>query len=284
MQWRAAAHHHLPAYGVLAQFPPEVVRRAIGEAASSGDVLLLEELLNASRSAYTNMGCGVTAGTRRTPLHCAAAHGHADCVQLLLRNGRAEMSATCEGGRTAMHLAAMGGSTRHAACIRLLLRYGVGWDQPDLRGLSPVDLARGALARMRALTRRRVRGLLAAYGPGAGSPRSSSRRMAWRWVSGPMAGCALSLAGRGGSVVLDHAGAGAGGGRRGAGLVVHGAPDRRTCCSHPRGTVVRGREPEVSPDGEMSTSSAAVEGLPTCELRAIIDHRKMHLPASGCIR
>ena len=143
-QWRAAAHHHLPAYGVLAQFPPEVVRRAIGEAASSGDVLLLEELLNASRSAYTNMGCGVTAGTRRTPLHCAAAHGHADCVQLLLRNGRAEMSATCEGGRTAMHLAAMGGSTRHAACIRLLLRYGVGWDQPDLRGLSPVDLAREA--------------------------------------------------------------------------------------------------------------------------------------------
>ena len=144
---------------MLAQFPPEVVRRAIGEAASSGDVLLLEELLNASRSAYTNMGCGVTAGTRRTPLHCAAAHGHADCVQLLLRNGRAEMSATCEGGRTAMHLAAMGGSTRHAACIRLLLRYGVGWDQPDA-GLSP------SISRVRrpgantALTRRRVRGLL----------------------------------------------------------------------------------------------------------------------------
>ena len=62
-------------------------------------------------------------------------------MQLLLRHC-AEVGATCEGGRSALHLAAAGGSDAHAACARLLLRYGVRWDQPDLRGATPLDLAR----------------------------------------------------------------------------------------------------------------------------------------------
>ena len=67
-------------------------------------------------------------------------------MQLLLRNG-AEPCATAEGGRTALHLAAIGGSDGHAACARLLLRYGADTLQPDLRGNLPIDLARAAAER-----------------------------------------------------------------------------------------------------------------------------------------
>ena len=161
-----ASHTHYAA-------PCQVVRRAIGEAASAGNVQLLERLLGATvrarsavsffsacallsshsralacahptaaqRGGHINAPCGVSEGTRRTPLHCAAAGGHTDCVQLLLRHS-AEVGATCEGGRTALHLAASGGSEAHAACTRLLLRYGVRWDQPDLQGATPLVLAR----------------------------------------------------------------------------------------------------------------------------------------------
>ena len=142
---RAAAFHRLPRYGLLALFPPAVVRRALGEAASSGDAPLLRQLLDASRGAHTNQPCGVADGTRRTPLQCASAHGHAECVELLLKQG-GEASATCEGGRTALHLAASGGSHAHAACARMLLRYGAGWEQPDLRGFTPADLAAASRA------------------------------------------------------------------------------------------------------------------------------------------
>ena len=128
------------AYGLLALFPAHVVRRAIGEAASAGDTLQLHQLLIGSRGAHLNVGCGMPIGTRRTPLQCASATGHASCVQLLLRQ-RAEVLATSEGGRTALHLAAMGGSPSHAACVRLLLRYGADASQPDLKGSSPIDLA-----------------------------------------------------------------------------------------------------------------------------------------------
>lgn len=75
-----------------------------------------------------------------------AEHGHASCVQLLLRSG-AEPSATAEGGRTALHHAAIGGSKEHAACARLLLRYGADPLQPDLRGNLPIALARESAER-----------------------------------------------------------------------------------------------------------------------------------------
>ena len=130
-------------YGLLALVPSHVVSRAIGEAASAGHLVPLHQLLAGSRGNHLNSPCGVPEGLRRTPLQCAAANGHSGCVQLLLRS-RAEPSATCEGGRTALHLAASGGTAAHAACVRLLLRFGCDATQPDLRGTTPIDLAQGA--------------------------------------------------------------------------------------------------------------------------------------------
>ena len=130
-------------YGLLALFPGHVVRRALGEAATPGDAAQLEQLLLGSRGAHVNTPCGMPDGARRTPLQCAAAHGRPQCVQLLLRHC-AEPIATCEGGRTALHLAATGGSAAHAECARLLLRYGCDATQPDLRGVSPIEIAAAA--------------------------------------------------------------------------------------------------------------------------------------------
>lgn len=136
-------------YGLLAQYPPSVVRHALGEAAAAGDVRHLEQLLVASRGAHLNAACGVLHDARgrdagrQTALHLAAAAGHAACVQLLLRH-RAEAQATAEGGRTALHLAAEGGGQDHAECCRLLLRYGCGALVPDLVGCTPVDYAAAA--------------------------------------------------------------------------------------------------------------------------------------------
>jgi len=127
-------------YGLLALFPSHVVRRAIGEAASSGDTLQLQQLLTGSRGAHLNAACEMPKGTRRTPLHCAAAEGHEECVELLLRHS-AEVLASAEGGRTALHLAALGGSPAHAACAKLLVRYGGDATQPDLKGMSAIELA-----------------------------------------------------------------------------------------------------------------------------------------------
>ena len=50
-------------------------------------------------------------------LLCAAAAGHPACVQLLLRHA-CESLATAEGGRTALHLAALGGTHAHAQCCQ----------------------------------------------------------------------------------------------------------------------------------------------------------------------
>jgi hypothetical protein len=128
------------AFGTLALFPSHVVRRAIGEAASRGDTWLVHTMVLNGGGGHLNNPCGVLAGTRRTPLQCAAAGGHGELVQLLLRH-RAEPLATAEGGRTALHLAAEGGTAGHAACVNLLLRYGADASQPDIRGSSAIDVA-----------------------------------------------------------------------------------------------------------------------------------------------
>ena len=128
------------AYGLLALFPPSVVAKAIGGAASSGDARQLQQLLAGARGAHLNKPCGLAVGPRRTPLMCAAANGHSSCVQLLLRHA-AEVSATAEGGRTALHLAAMGDTSQHATCASLLLRYGADATQPDIKGHSAIDLS-----------------------------------------------------------------------------------------------------------------------------------------------
>jgi len=131
--------------GLLAQFPPRVLRMAFGEVSAAGDFEQLRQLLVGSFGQYIDAPCERD-GSRRTPLHWAVHGGHVDCVRLLLRHG-ADASVTAEDGWTALHAAAAGGTERHAACARLLLRYGCSSLQPDLRGNSSLDLARVAATR-----------------------------------------------------------------------------------------------------------------------------------------
>lgn len=124
------------------QFPPEVLRRALGEAAACGDAPLLGRLLTA-RGAQLDAHCGLVAAPLHAPLHLAVCGGHADVALTLLRRGAA-VDVLSHGGRTALHLAALGG---HDECARLLLRYGADPRRTDVRGSTALDLARAEAQR-----------------------------------------------------------------------------------------------------------------------------------------
>ena len=124
------------------QFPPEVLRRALGEAAARGDAPLLSRLL-AARGAQPDAHCGLAATPLHAPLHVAVRGGHADVALALLRRGAA-VDVLSHGGRSALHLAAIGG---HDECARLLLRYGADPRRTDVRGATALDLARAEAQR-----------------------------------------------------------------------------------------------------------------------------------------
>ena len=84
--------------------------------------------------------CGPPAAPLLSALHLAAREGHAETVELLLHHN-ADVAALADGGRTPLHTAAAGGSAAHAACARLLLRYGCDPLRTDLVGLTAGDLA-----------------------------------------------------------------------------------------------------------------------------------------------
>ncbi|TPX63865.1 hypothetical protein SpCBS45565_g06316 [Spizellomyces sp. 'palustris'] len=73
-----------------------------------------------------------------TPLHEAALAGHEECVQELLTNG-AEINALGFGNDTPLHDAA---ANSHQDVVRLLLEYGADPTRKNLKGASPVDLAK----------------------------------------------------------------------------------------------------------------------------------------------
>jgi ankyrin repeat protein len=73
-----------------------------------------------------------------TPLNSAAASGHMETVELLLKNG-AEVDAAQKGGYTALHSAAHNGN---AAMVELLLAHGADRERKAEDGRDAADLAR----------------------------------------------------------------------------------------------------------------------------------------------
>ena len=77
-------------------------------------------------------GCAVAATTfliRQVRLLCLA---------------RADVSATADGGGSALHVAARGGSVAHADVARILVAYGASASHTDLRGATPLGVARAS--------------------------------------------------------------------------------------------------------------------------------------------
>lgn len=74
----------------------------------------------------------------RTVLHEAAAHGHEDNVELLLRHG-ANARATDEWSQTALHRVAYGSG--HIGVAKLLLAHGVDVRRRDNDGRTAADIA-----------------------------------------------------------------------------------------------------------------------------------------------
>lgn len=144
--------------------PPKLVsqrveREALLAAASSGDLQGLRALLRPADGADRARGADVNRaadGGGHTPLHWAAANGHADVVRALLDEAvpRASVSATNLAGATPLHLAA---AWNRVAAARALLLGGARTDVRTLDGATPSAVAcahagdERARARMRAL-------------------------------------------------------------------------------------------------------------------------------------
>lgn len=72
-----------------------------------------------------------------TPLHAAAAGGHDECAELLLKAGVA-VDETSPGGRSALFAACLGGQL---GCVQLLLRSGAALNATDNWGSTPLIAA-----------------------------------------------------------------------------------------------------------------------------------------------
>ena len=107
-------------------------RTALQLAAASGDLQTASELLAQGADVKAADSAGVT------PLHDAAAAGHADMVQVLLQAGAAVTAARTEDAVTPLHLAAQHG---HAQVLQLLLQSGAtdvmldSWEDEQCSGL-----------------------------------------------------------------------------------------------------------------------------------------------------
>lgn len=74
---------------------------------------------------------------KRTPVHCAAAAGHTDCLALLLQNADDPNVVNCYDSklRTALTLAV---ANNHPECAMLLLRYKADCNLPDVNKHTPL--------------------------------------------------------------------------------------------------------------------------------------------------
>lgn len=143
----AADRGHWQALSVLTETAAYVdVQDAVGRsvlylAAQRGYVRCVEVLLAQGASCLLN--CLLTDNRRMwTPLHVAAANGHADCLLMMIDNGEeADLTNVMDTqGQTPLMLAVLGG---HADCVHLLLEKGVWPDARDKRGSTA--LHRGAV-------------------------------------------------------------------------------------------------------------------------------------------
>ncbi len=76
-------------------------------------------------------------GWRRTPLHVAVLHGHAELARFLLSEG-ADVNARTKYGDTPLHFAVQGGD---AGMVRLLRAHGADAAIKNDDGETPLDLA-----------------------------------------------------------------------------------------------------------------------------------------------
>lgn len=105
--------------------------QTIFEAADAGSLRAVRALITADSGAV-----GSRDEKENTPLHFAAAAGHADVVELLLASG-AEVDAANYHQETALHRAALGNRQRVAD---LLLRNGAGTESRESYGRTPLLL------------------------------------------------------------------------------------------------------------------------------------------------
>lgn len=109
-----------------------VARLSIHEAARTGDLHVIKLLLKSDPKRME------TVDERGwTPIHLAAANGHAEVVRYLAVEG-ADVAALDPTSYTAMHLAAMNG---HNACLEVLLKMGADVDNITADGFTPLHLA-----------------------------------------------------------------------------------------------------------------------------------------------
>ncbi|XP_037571923.2 ankyrin repeat and SOCS box protein 9 [Dermacentor silvarum] len=109
-----------------------VARLSIHEAARTGDLHVIKLLLKSDPKRME------TVDERGwTPIHLAAANGHAEVVRYLAVEG-ADVAALDPTSYTAMHLAAMNG---HNACLEVLLKVGADVDNITADGFTPLHLA-----------------------------------------------------------------------------------------------------------------------------------------------
>jgi ankyrin repeat protein len=125
---------------ILAQDPYRVTRRQDGKitplhrAAAEGHAEVVELLLRASAAPGSKDYGG------STPLHAAARGGHLESVRALLAHG-AKPSPMNEAGDTPLHEAARGG---HLEIVRLLLEHGADPNAAGQCGGTPLHAAAGA--------------------------------------------------------------------------------------------------------------------------------------------
>lgn len=75
--------------------------------------------------------------TRRTPVHCAAAMGHKECLKLLLKNAedRSVVDRCDAKQRTSLALAV---ANSHQECVRVLLKWKADCNIPDVNKHTPL--------------------------------------------------------------------------------------------------------------------------------------------------